>query len=596
MTWQLEDKLFGNPAVTPGERAPFALEKWLREDFRAYPTGDTSDLRTFPAWFGELLSLREDVNVLASRIVTSRTALKALDTTIVTSAFLVEGDRSGMFVWRTGDYSALVTADTQNGVYIKADAIATTVGAWVRQTQNDELNIRWFGAVGSGNDTTPIQCAIDVAEARNGGTVYVPRGTYTVVGSGTECLLVDGKRVNFRGDGLDVSLIFADSSIPDTRSLLTYRFSTAGNRGLFIRDLTLRTSSHGLHTLYFDLTGDAATHLFEVEIAECYIASTSTALGNGIRVDTHASTGNGGFAYSTIRNCLLTDVYLGNIGDGNTIRNCIFSSAIAKIGCVVWGCSGAGHFNFVENTVACPGGQFLCDGFVSLTLRDNYFETPGSYTSSSPNDAMVDLRGGVRAVTQAVVSGNGFSSLSGTGDDVGLRLDETSYCVIENNRFGTPASVKGIVLTSNAEDTLINSDNRYTEAGVYKDLSITDSGVRTRYENRTGTYTPTGTGVANVDSVTPSANTCYSQNRKEVTVWGSIAIDPTLTGTVTTVRISLPIACVLSNADQLAGTGAAAGVAIRILADTVNNEATLTFVSNTTANSTYAFSLKYRLP
>lgn len=69
MTWQLEDKLFGNPAVSPGERAPFALEKWLREDFQAYPAGDTADLRTLPAWFGLTLTLEDDIEDLnASKI------------------------------------------------------------------------------------------------------------------------------------------------------------------------------------------------------------------------------------------------------------------------------------------------------------------------------------------------------------------------------------------------------------------------------------------------------------------------------------------------------------------------------------------------
>lgn len=77
--------------------------------------------------------------------VANRTALKALDTTKDVSAYLKEGGREGLFVWTTGDFSARVTADTAEGIYIKASAIASTAGAWVR-VFSGLANVRWFGA------------------------------------------------------------------------------------------------------------------------------------------------------------------------------------------------------------------------------------------------------------------------------------------------------------------------------------------------------------------------------------------------------------------------------------------------------------------
>ena len=62
----------------------------------------------------------------------TRASLKALDTNQIGYAYLSEPGREGQFVWRTGDYSAEVAADTAEGVYIKADGVAATVGAWVR--------------------------------------------------------------------------------------------------------------------------------------------------------------------------------------------------------------------------------------------------------------------------------------------------------------------------------------------------------------------------------------------------------------------------------------------------------------------------------
>jgi hypothetical protein len=89
--------------------------------------------------------------------VTSRTALKALDTTRYTVALLNESNRDGVFYWTPGNFSTQVAADTLEGIYLKADAVAASSGAWVRNfiVPTPEM----FGAVGDGvaDDTTPLQ-------------------------------------------------------------------------------------------------------------------------------------------------------------------------------------------------------------------------------------------------------------------------------------------------------------------------------------------------------------------------------------------------------------------------------------------------------
>ncbi|WP_162943858.1 MULTISPECIES: hypothetical protein [unclassified Rhizobium] len=62
----------------------------------------------------------------------TRTALKGLNTATLKSVFLKEASREGQFVWRSGDYSSKISADTAEGMFIKANAIASTAGAWVR--------------------------------------------------------------------------------------------------------------------------------------------------------------------------------------------------------------------------------------------------------------------------------------------------------------------------------------------------------------------------------------------------------------------------------------------------------------------------------
>ncbi|WP_274857536.1 hypothetical protein [Sinorhizobium meliloti] len=94
------------------------------------------------------LSLASDVrNFLdTASYVETRTALKALDTTKDTVAYLKEAGRSGIFQWRAGDFSTHIAADTQEAIYVKASAIAATVGAWVRLIDDDWV-LDWFGAV-----------------------------------------------------------------------------------------------------------------------------------------------------------------------------------------------------------------------------------------------------------------------------------------------------------------------------------------------------------------------------------------------------------------------------------------------------------------
>ena len=145
--------------------------------------------------------------------VSTRTALKALNTSTITIAVLNEARRSGQFVWTTGNYSPYVAADPQEGVYIKADSVAASDGAWVR-VFNGPFNVDWFGAVGDGvnDDTTAIQAAITLASTFAGGHVYLPRG-YAANG-----LTVSGSNVRLSGDSPGKSSIKNSSA---TGAILT---------------------------------------------------------------------------------------------------------------------------------------------------------------------------------------------------------------------------------------------------------------------------------------------------------------------------------------------------------------------------------------
>lgn len=111
-------------------------------------------------------------------MVATRTALKAIDTTRVTTAYLTESGREGTFVWRSGNYATQIAADTSEGVYVKATAIASSAGSWVRDYDGTTVNVKWFGAAGDGttNDTTAVQAALSFGAKR----VLIQTGTYLI--------------------------------------------------------------------------------------------------------------------------------------------------------------------------------------------------------------------------------------------------------------------------------------------------------------------------------------------------------------------------------------------------------------------------------
>lgn len=106
-------------------------------------------------------------------------------------------------------------------------------------------------------------------------------------------------------------------------------------------------------------------------------------------------------------------------------------------------------------------------------------------------------------------------------------------------------------------------------------------------------YTPTLTGITNVDGVTlTSAH--YMRINDQVTVDLMISIDPTTLATNTNVDITLPIASTMTNLTNLTGiiTSATGGTG-NVVA--VGNKARIGFEANTTSNQVYNVHYMYRI-
>lgn len=114
-------------------------------------------------------------------VYSTRTALKAAaaSATNLSVFYLTENGREGKFIYKTGDYSSEVTADTQEGIYMQAGSIPTTTGALVRQYDGLK-NANWFGIAGDNSEeTTTIQAAVDTIDSlQDSDTLFFPEGDY----------------------------------------------------------------------------------------------------------------------------------------------------------------------------------------------------------------------------------------------------------------------------------------------------------------------------------------------------------------------------------------------------------------------------------
>jgi hypothetical protein len=112
-----------------------------------------------------------------------------------------------------------------------------------------------------------------------------------------------------------------------------------------------------------------------------------------------------------------------------------------------------------------------------------------------------------------------------------------------------------------------------------------------------GTYTPTLTNIANLDSVT-GYEAQYMRVGNTVTVSGEIDVDPTLAATATRIGISLPISSNFSNTQNCGGVAFAPGIAGQgagIFADNTNDRAEMRWVSDDVSSQAMYFTFTYKI-
>lgn len=196
---------------------------------------------------------------------------------------------------------------------------------------------------------------------------------------------------------------------------------------------------------------------------------------------------------------------------------------------------------------------------------------------------------------------NGFASLNGIYAQSSNALHQNYGVQIYSYgpTFVASGSVGGAGHTAFG---YYDTGNR-TEDVIYSmGVSHTDTATSKISDAINGVYTPTITGVANVAS--SSAVACqYAKNGKSVTVSGYVSIAATAaSGTLTSLRISLPFASNFASGNQCAGTVShvnptpATSTFGVIIGDATNNEALMQYNANASGGAlTMYFHFTYRI-
>lgn len=112
------------------------------------------------------------------------------------------------------------------------------------------------------------------------------------------------------------------------------------------------------------------------------------------------------------------------------------------------------------------------------------------------------------------------------------------------------------------------------------------------------TYTPTRSAEANMDANVTMSQAQYMRVGATVTVSGTFTADPTITATVTSFELSLPVASNIGAIEDAAGVafcGAIAGMGAQITGVIANDTAKVSWISTDVTSQTWSYTFTYQI-
>ncbi|WP_271896336.1 right-handed parallel beta-helix repeat-containing protein [Candidatus Phyllobacterium onerii] len=400
--------------------------------------------------------------------VLTRTALKARDTTKDVCAVLLEGGRSGLFKWTAGNFSTQVAADTAEGVYVKATAIASSAGAWVRSGVADHVRPEWFGAIGDNvtDDYPALQAACDF-----GKPVKLSATTYWcqwVIGSTNKDLFISGAgqkvsaiRFTFAGfAGINFTTNSNRHQLDVTDLSLIADVAAAGTA---IRGTWPNVASSAWRTLHVENCEIIASNLGTtywtsgIDVTEAWKATILKNVIHGNGAGAVPGTGNFGIRFNGLS--IECEVSFNGIH--------AFEKGLTVIG----NCEGINVLN--NNFIACGWGAYI--NCPALRPMHSY---KGNHVSS--------YFGGIylNNVSQSFVSDNLIYAISGwAGAYVGINCQNSSYNLVHHNHICflaplSPAGGTGVLLAASGAMEITNNQQQGGNAVVWCQAGTSDYTVK----------------------------------------------------------------------------------------------------------------------
>ena len=304
--------------------------------------------------------------------------------------FLNAPGLEGTFVYKLGDYSAKVAADTKQGLFVAASGIATTVGAWVR-VWTGAADIRWFGAVGDDatDDRPAFVGALAALKALSNQTtgdfhatpeLYLPmpskayylsaglnlHQTIHIRGAGSGQPDANGVVLRFAPN---VDCIVINDYRTDANTGTTLSNGLGGASGTILEGFSIWGGGAKSITGPYSNTANNGTgrgivnRTIQVVLRDIFVA-----FNNGSGVDTHATAGSTGSTQGNANTFLYERVWsIYNGGDGFTTYGndanagtMVMCSAVSNAGC------GFKDFSFLGNT------------YIQFHSRDNGVDNTGN--------------------------------------------------------------------------------------------------------------------------------------------------------------------------------------------------------------------------
>lgn len=477
-----EDRLGAVPLTNPFDTDAEGFFRFFASGGDSYKItatkgGLSRELRYVPT------GLLREVDIVDGSSVADRTALKAINTLIGTTIYLRELGREGAWVWRLGDYSAHIAADTSEGLYVKANDVDADEGAWVR-IYNGYASVKWWGATGLGvaNDAPAIQAAINMLIFLGGGVLFFPAGIYvvtsTVVINNTAVGARFDDRVNIIGEGSNVTAIHSNglgaaalsvagsATYPESHfTLKGIRFKgnvTAGSIGVAMdkiawplwEDVTFETLEFG-----FYLQSTEAWNFTRVNSRFCTKGGQIVAGGGGGTTDPNDSTFvNCDFANNTLYGLSIANANALTFVGGKFAFNATSELANA------WGlrllnpASGSGAINFYGTKFENSGGEY---GLLVIQNEDRV--------------ATINLNG--VAFTRDILHCLNNIRVEGTSGSIALNMNSNRHV-----SFGsyTPNAARPVISITHSSVRIVNEGATYYQDAVeapywYEPIEFTET-------------------------------------------------------------------------------------------------------------------------